>query len=169
VLPFANVSGDPAQEYFSDGITDQIITDLSKLPDLFVIDRNSAFIYKGKPVKVQKVGRELGVRHVLEGCVRKTSDGVRIAVQLVDAATGANIWAERFDRPLRDIFAVQDEIVQKIVTTVDLEFKLGERGFPEYGRTHGTHNLDAFDYVLRGAWYSGGHDQRGKCKSAHNV
>jgi TolB-like protein len=127
VLPFANVSGDPTQEYFSDGVTDQIITDLSKLPGLFVIDRNSSFTYKGKAVKVQEVRRELGVRLVLEGSARKTSDGVRIAVQLVDATTGADLWAERFDRPLRDIFAVQDEIVQKIVTTVDLVFKLRAR------------------------------------------
>src|SRR4029077_2790207 len=133
VLPFANVSGDPTQEYFSDGVTDQIITDLSKLSGLFVIDRNSAFTYKGKMIKVQEVSRELGVRLVLEGSARKTADGVRIAVQLVDATTGANLWAERFDRPLRDIFAVQDEIVQKIVTTLDLVFKLGERGVPALG------------------------------------
>jgi adenylate cyclase len=153
VLPFANLSGDPAQEYFSDGITDQLITDLSKLPDLFVIDRNSSFTYKGKAVKVQEVSRELGVRLVLEGSARKTSDGVRIAVQLVDATTGANLWAERFDRPLRDIFAVQDEIVQKIVTTLDLVFKLRERGIPAGARMHGTNNLEAFDDFLRGVWY----------------
>jgi len=165
VLPFANVSGDPAQEYFSDGVTDQLITDLSKLPGLFVIDRNSAFTYKGKTVRVQEVSRELGVRLVLEGSVRKTSDAVRIAVQLVDATTGANLWAERFDRPLHDIFTVQDEIVQKIVTTLDLEFKLGERGMPAVGRMHGTDNLEAFDYVLRGAWYSWGGTQEGNAKA----
>ena len=165
VLPFANVSGDPAQEYFSDGVTDQLIADLSKLPDLFVIDRNSSFTYKGKPVKVQEVSRELGVRLVLEGSARKTSKGVRIAVQLVDATTGANIWAERFDRPLRDIFAVQDEIVQKIVTTVDLEFKLGERGIPQWARTHGTDNLEAFDDALRGTWYGWSMTQEGNAKA----
>jgi adenylate cyclase len=165
VLPFANVSGDPTQEYFSDGVTDQIITDLSKLPGLFVIDRNSAFTYKGKAVKVQEVSRELGVRLVLEGSARKTSDGVRIAVQLVDATTGANLWAERFDRPLRDIFAVQDEIVQKIVTTLDLEFKLGERGIPEWARTQGTDNLEAFDDVLRGAYYGWSETQEGNAKA----
>ena len=165
VLPFANVSGDPAQEYFSDGVTDQIITDLSKLPGLFVIDRNSAFTYKGKAVKVQEVSRELGVRLVLEGSARKTSDGVRIAVQLVDATTGANLWAERFDRPLRDIFAVQDEIVQKIVTTLDLEFKLGERGIPAGGRMQGTGNLEAFDDVMRGAWYAWSMTQGGNAKA----
>ena len=169
VLPFANVSGDPAQEYFSDGVTDQLIADLSKLPDLFVIDRNSSFTYKGKPVKVQEVSRELGVRLVLEGSARKTPNGVRIAVQLVDATTGANIWAERFDRPLRDIFAVQDEIVQKIVTTVDLEFKLGERGIPQWARTHGTDNLEAFDDALRGDLVRLERDPRGKCESARDV
>ena len=165
VLPFVNVSGDPAQEYFSDGVTDQLIADLSKLPDLFVIDRNSSFTYKGKPVKVQEVSRELGVRLVLEGSARKTSNGVRIAVQLVDATTGANIWAERFDRPLRDIFAVQDEIVQKIVTTVDLEFKLGERGIPQWARTHGTDNLEAFDDALLGTWYGWSMTQEGNAKA----
>ena len=165
VLPFANVSGDPTQEYFSDGVTDLIITDLSKLPGLFVIDRNSAFTYKGKAAKVQEVSRELGVRLVLEGSARKTSDGVRIAVQLVDATTGANLWAERFDRPLRDIFAVQDEIVQKIVTTLDLEFKLGERGIPAGGRMQGTGNLEAFDDVMRGAWYAWSMTQEGNAKA----
>jgi TolB-like protein/class 3 adenylate cyclase/Tfp pilus assembly protein PilF len=165
VLPFANVSGDPSQEYFSDGVTDQVINDLSKLPGLFVIDRNSAFTYKGKPVKVQAVSRELGVQLVLEGSARKTSDGVRIAVQLVDATTGANLWAERFDRPLRDIFAVQDEIVQKIVTTLDLEFKLGERGIPAGVRMQGTDNLEAFDDVLRGAWYGWSMTQEGNAKA----
>ena len=165
VLPFANVSGDPSQEYFSDGVTDQLITDLSELPGLFVIDRNSSSTYKGKAVKVQEVGRELGVQVVLEGSARKTFDGVRIAVQLVDATTGANLWAERFDRPLRDIFAVQDEIVQKIVTTLDLYFKLGERGIPAWGRTHGTNNLEAFDDLLRGAWYDWSMTQEGNAKA----
>jgi adenylate cyclase len=165
VLPFANVSGDSTQEYFSDGVTDQRITDLSKLPDLFVIDRKSSFTYKDKAVKVQEVSRELGVQLVLEGSARKTSDGIRIAVQLVDATTGADLWAERFDRPLHDIFAVQDEIVQKIVTTLNLYFKLGERGFPEWGRTHGTNNLEAFDDVLRGAWYAWSLTQEGNAKA----
>jgi len=146
-------------------IRDRIITDLSKLPRLFVIDRNSAFTYKGKMVKVQAVSRELGVRLVLEGSARKTSDGVRIAVQLVDATTGANLWAERFDRPLRDIFAVQDEMVQKIVTTLDLYFKLGERGIPALGQTHGTNNLEAFDDFLRGVWYGWSGTQEGNAKA----
>jgi adenylate cyclase len=165
VLPFVNVSGDPAQEYFSDGVTDQLIADLSKLHGLFVIDRNSSFTYKGKTAKVQDVGRDLGVRLVLEGSVRRTPDAVRIAVQLVDAMTGASLWAERFDRRLHDIFTLQDEIVQKIVTTVSLEFKLEERGIPESGRTHGTSNLESFDDVLRGHWYVWSMTQEGNSKA----
>ena len=112
VLPFANLSGDPQQEYFSDGITDDIVTDLSWVPGLFVIDRGSTFAYKGKPAKVQQVGRELGVKYVLEGSARKTADRVRINVQLVDASTGDQLWTQRYDRQLHDIFALQDEIVQ---------------------------------------------------------
>ncbi len=120
VLPFANMSGNRDQEYFSDGMTDDLITALSRLPGLFVIDRNSAFTYKGKPVKAQQVSRELGVRYVLEGSVRKADNQVRITAQLMDATTGADLWAERYDRPLRDLFALQDEIVQRIVTTLNL-------------------------------------------------
>jgi adenylate cyclase len=115
VLPFTNMSGDPEQEYFSDGMTDDIITDLSKVSGLFVIARNSTFIYKGKAVKVGEVGRELGVRHVLEGSVRKAGNRVRINVQLIDAPTGGHVWAERYDRELEDIFALQDELTQRIV------------------------------------------------------
>ena len=118
VLPFANLSGDPQQEYFSDGITDDLVTDLSRVPGLFVIDRGSTFAYKGKPAKVQEVGRELGVRYVLEGSARKTADRVRINVQLVDASTGDQIWTQRYDRQLHDIFALQDEIVQSLAATL---------------------------------------------------
>ncbi len=113
VLPFTNMSGDPGQEYFSDGITDDLITALARLPELFVIARTSTFTYKGKPAKVQDVGRELGVRYVLEGSVRKAGDQVRITAQLVDATTGVEAWAETYDRPMRDIFALQDEIVRQ--------------------------------------------------------
>ena len=114
VLPFDNLSGNPEQEYFSDGLTEEIITALSKTPEVFVIARHSAFIYKGKSVKVQKVGRELGVRYVLEGSVRKAGDKVRITAQLIDATTGKHLWAERYDRNLRDIFAIQDEILRSL-------------------------------------------------------
>jgi adenylate cyclase len=121
VLPFINMSNDRDQEYFSDGITDDLITDLSRLPGLFVIARESTFTYKGRAAKPQDVGRELGVNYVLEGSVRKAGAKVRIRVQLADATTGAELWAERYDRQLRDVFALQDEIVRKIVTTLNLE------------------------------------------------
>src|SRR5216684_2523654 len=128
VLPFTNMSGDREQEYFSDGITDDLITALSKLPVLFVIARNSTFTYKGRAAKVQDVGRELGVKYVLEGSVRKADKEVRITAQLVDAASGEHLWAEHYDRPLRDIFALQDEIVRRIVTTLNLQLNLTEKG-----------------------------------------
>ncbi len=151
VLPFTNMSGDPQQEYFSDGLTDDLITDLSRGPGIFVIASTSTFTYKGKPVKVQEVGRELGVKYVLEGSVRKAGDEVRIDVQLVDATTGAELWAERYDRPLRDIFSLQDEIVRRIVTTLNLQLTLWE----EHGilARKRTDNLDAYDDFLRGLEY----------------
>ena len=129
VLPFANLSGDPQQEYFSDGITDDLVTDLSRVPGLFVIDRGSTFAYKGKPAKVQEVGRELGVKYVLEGSARKTADRVRINVQLVDASTGDQIWTQRYDRQLHDIFALQDEIVQSLAATLNLQLTVLQRGW----------------------------------------
>jgi adenylate cyclase len=115
VLPFTNMSGDAEQEYFSDGMTEDLITDLSKVSGLFVIARNSSFIYKGRSVKVQEIGRDLGVRFVLEGSIRKAGNRVRITAQLIDAGSGGHLWAERFDRDLTDIFSTQDEVVEKIV------------------------------------------------------
>jgi len=106
VLPFVNMSDDPKQEYFSDGMTEEIIMGLSKIPELFVIARNSTFVYKGKPVNVQQVSKELGIRYVLEGSVRKAEDRVRITAQLIDAITGNHVWSERYDRDLKDIFAL---------------------------------------------------------------
>jgi TolB-like protein len=120
VLPFVNISGDPRQEYFSDGLTEEIITALGKVPNLFVIARNSTFAYKGKPVKVQQVSEELGVRYVLEGSVRKEGNNIRIAAQLIDALNGHHVWAERYDRNLKDIFAVQDEITKKIIMAMQV-------------------------------------------------
>ena len=149
VLPFANLSGDPQQEYFSDGITDDLVTDLSRVPGLFVIDRGSTFAYKGKPAKVQKVGRELGVKYVLEGSARKTADRVRINVQLVDANTGEQVWTQRYDRQLRDIFALQDEIVQSLAATLNLQLTVLER----WVVPQRTKNLEAYDYFLRGYEY----------------
>jgi adenylate cyclase len=147
VLPFVNMSGDPEQEYFSDGITEEIITALSKTPKLFVIARNSTFTYKGKPVKVQQVGRELGVKYVLEGSVRKADNKVRITAQLVDAKTGHHLWAERYDRELKDLFALQDEITKEIITA--LQVKLTEA---EEARVLAkcTDNLEAYLKLLQG-------------------
>ena len=147
VLPFANLSGDPQQEYFSDGITDDLVTDLSRVPGLFVIDRGSTFAYKGKPAKAQEVGRELGVKYILEGSARKTADRVRINVQLVDASTGNQVWTQRYDRQLHDIFALQDEIVQSLVATLHLQLTVLQRGWFLPQRTK---NLEAYDYFLRG-------------------
>jgi len=127
VLPFDNMSDDPNQEVFSDGITEEIISSLSKTEQLFVIARNSTFTYKGKPVKVKQVAEELGVRYVLEGSVRKTEDRVRVTAQLIDATKGHHLWSERYDRELKDIFAVQDEITMKIVTALQIELTEGEQ------------------------------------------
>ena len=147
VLPFTNMSGDPEQAYFSDGITEDIITDLSKVSGLFVIARHSSFTYRGKEVKLEQVGRELGVRFVLEGSVRKAGDRVRITAQLVDATTENHLWAERYDRNLEDIFAVQDEVAQKVVSALAVTLKAGEE--ERLGRKH-TPNLEAYDLFLRG-------------------
>jgi len=147
VLPFANMSGDRDQEYFSDGITDDLITALSRFPDLFVIARTSSFTYKGKAARVQEVSRELGVKYILEGSVHKAGGQIRITAQLVDATTGADLWAQHYDRPMHDIFSLQDEIVQRIVTTLNLQLNLWEkRGIFARKRTD---NLDAYDYYLR--------------------
>jgi adenylate cyclase len=126
VLPFDNLSDDTEQEYFSDGLTEEIITALSKTDQLFVIARNSTFTYKGKPVKVQQVAEDLGIRYVLEGSVRKDAERVRITAQLVDAIEGIHLWAERYDRDLRDIFAIQDEITMKIISALQVELTDGE-------------------------------------------
>jgi adenylate cyclase len=149
VLPFTNMSGDRDQEYFSDGITDDLITALSRLPELLVIARTSSFAYKGKAPKLQNVGKELGVKYVLDGSVRKAGPQLRITVQLADATSGAELWAERYDRPLRDVFALQDEIVRRIVTTLNLHLTLAHRGIL-IPRT--TENLDAYDDLLRGEY-----------------
>ena len=153
VLPFTNLSGDPQQEYFSDGISDQIINDLSRLPGVFVIARNSSFAYKNSAIKEHDVGKELGVKYVLEGSVQKSPDRVRIGVELVDASSGAEMWAQRFDRPLKDIFAVQDEIVGKVVTTLGLIFKREEVMVP-WGSVRPTNDLEAFHDLLRVGEYA---------------
>ncbi len=147
VLAFNNMSGDPEQEYFSDGISEDIITDLSKLSELSVIARNSSFTFKGKPVDVKRVGRELGVRYVLEGSVRKAGNRVRVTGQLIDAESGAHIWADRFDRDLTDIFAVQDELTQEIIAALKIKLSPVEKALIA---DSGTKNVDAHDLFLRG-------------------
>ncbi len=147
VLPFNNMSGDAEQEYFSDGMTEDIITDLSKVSGLFVIARNSSFAYKGRSVNLQEVGRELGVRYVLEGSVRKAGGRVRINAQLIDAATGGHVWAERFDRDMADVFTLQDEVTRNIVSALAVKLD------PEEKKRRGRKveiDPEAYDLFLRG-------------------
>src|SRR5436305_11218062 len=147
VLPFNNMSGDPEQEYFSDGITEDIITDLSNISGLFVVARNTAFTYKGKPVKVQQVAQELGVRFILEGSVRKASSRVRVTGQLINGKDGGHVWAGRFDRDLTDIFAIQDEITRAIVEQLKVKLLPQEKKSISQAPTD---NVEAYTYYLRG-------------------
>ena len=146
VLPFTNMSGDPEQEYFSDGISEDIITALSKLRWFFVIARNSSFIYKGKAVHMKQVAEELGVGYVVEGSVRKGGDRVRITAQLNDVATGSHIWAERYDRDLADVFAVQDEITEAIVAAIEPQLYAAENF---RAQRKPPDSMDAWDLVMR--------------------
>ncbi len=150
ILPFDNMSGDPEQEYFSDGLSEEIITALSKSSQIFVIARNSSFTYKGKPVKVQQVAEELGVRYVLEGSVRKDSERVRITAQLIDAVKGIHLWAERYDRDLKDIFAIQDDITKQIIAALHVKLTIGEDSL---GIAKGTNSLEAYLKYLQAREY----------------
>lgn len=147
VLPFQNISADPEQEYFADGMADEIITALSRFPSLFVIARNSSFTYKGRAVDVKQVARELGVRYVLEGSVRKAGNRVRFTGQLIDATTGGNIWADRFDGALEDVFGLQDQVTARVVGAIEPRLQRAE--IERAGRKP-TESLDAYDYFLRG-------------------
>ena len=147
VMPFDNMSGDAEQEYFSDGLTEDITTDLSKLSGLLVIARNSAFAYKGRPIEPANVGRELGVRYMLEGSVRKSGKRVRINAQLIDCTTGGHLWAERYDRDLNDIFSVQDEVTHEIVTAISPSLTGTEQDRLDHRETD---NFEAYDYFLKG-------------------
>jgi TolB-like protein/class 3 adenylate cyclase len=153
VLPFTNLSDDPNQEYFGDGLAEDLITDLSRISGLFVIARNSSFSYKGQQVKVRQVAEELGVRYVLEGSVRRAGNQVRINAQLIDATTGGHVWAERYDRDLNDIFKLQDEVIGNIVSALAIELTDKEKA----GRKtrEKTGNLQAHEYFLRGKQHLG--------------
>ncbi len=146
VLPFVNMSEDPKQEFFADGMTEEIITALSKGPNLFVIASNSTFTYKGKAVKVKQVSEELGVRYVLEGSIQRSGDRIRINAQLIDALTGHHLWAERYDRDVKDIFAIQDEITMKIITALQVKLTSGEM---IHVLAKGAKNMDAFTKYLQ--------------------
>ena len=153
VLPFVNMSDDPKQDFFSDGITESIITALSKVPRLFVIARNSTYTYKGKAVNVKQVSEELGVRYVLEGSVQRSGNRVRITAQLIDALTGHHIWAERYDRDLKDIFVLQDEITMKILTATQVKLTTGELSLGDGKHYKGEQGLDCYLKILEGSGY----------------
>ena len=151
VLPFTNLSGDPSQDYFTDGIVEDITTELSRFAGLFVIARNSSFRYKGEATDVRQVGRELGVRYVLEGSVRRFGDRIRVAAQLIDAETGGHLWAEKFDHDYAAIFALQDGITESVVAAIEPEILVGEG---RRAARQSPTNLGAFDCCMRGMWHS---------------
>ena len=169
MLPFDNMSGDPEQGYFADGITEDIITDLSKVSGLFVIARNSSFAYKGQAPDMRKVSRELGVRYVLEGSVRRAASRVRINAQMIDGTTGGHLWAERYDRDLEDIFAVQDEVTRTIVDALKVKLTAGEEARRE---SRGKVDPEAYDLLVRARQTMlavpprGGGSKRAACWSA---
>ena len=149
VLPFTNMSGDPEQEYFSDGITEDIITELSRFQMLFVIARHSSFAFKGQTIDIKEIGKKLGVRYVVEGSFRKLANRVRISVQLVDAITGAHIWVDRYDRAIEDIFDVQDEVTHAVVSALPGQI---QRAVLERTERKRTESMTAYDCLLRGNW-----------------
>ena len=146
VLPFANIGGDPEQEYFVDGVTESLTTDLSRISGSFVIGRNTAFTYKGKHVDLKQIGRELNVRYVLEGSVQRSGNRLRVNVQLIDAETGAHLWAERFDKPVADLFDMQDEIVARLANQLEDAVDRG-RGAP---RGTGSRIPNSMDFYFQG-------------------
>ena len=147
VLPFVNLGGNSAQDYFVDGVTEGLTTDLSRIPGAFVIARNTAFTFKGKPVDARAIGRELGVRYMMEGSVQSGADRIRMNAQLIDTETGAHLWAERFDKPRADIFDMQDEITTRLARTVGVELVAAEGRRAERERPN---NMDAVDLAMRG-------------------
>ena len=161
VLPFVNMSDDPEQEYFSDGISEDLITALSKLRWFFVIARNSSFVYKGKAVNIRQVAEELGVGYVIEGSVRKDGDRVRITAQLNDVATGSHVWAERYDRGLADVFAVQDEITEAIVASIEPQLYAAENF---HAKRKAPDSMDAWGLVMRALSHFWRVTRAGQCR-----
>jgi len=145
VLPFDNLSGDPDQEYIADGFTENIISGLAQIPDMFVIARNSVFTYKAKPVKIQQVSEELGVRYVLEGSVQRAGQRLRVTAQLIDAIEGHHLWAQRYDRELKDLFNLQDEITMKILTALQIKLTQGQ-----LANWYKTDNFEAWSNFTKG-------------------
>ncbi len=162
VLPFDNLSGDPEQDYLADGFSESIITALSYIPQMFVIARNSSFTYKGKPVKVQQVSEELGVRYILEGSVLRSGDKVRITAQLIDALSGGHIWSERFDRDFKDLFDLLDEITLAIAVELQVKLTEGEEARIGYGSTR---NLEAWGYAVKGRGFAVSLTKEGNAKA----
>ena len=158
VMPFVNMTGDQKQDFFCDGLTESLISALSKVPELFVISRESTFSYKGKAAKTSQVSEELGVQYVLEGSVQMAGDRVRVTVQLIDALKGHHLWSERYDRSMKDLFDLQDEMTMKILT----ELRVTITGVPRT-RTRGTDNLQAHLKLLEGVGYEQSRHQRGEC------
>jgi adenylate cyclase len=158
VLPFVNMSEDSKQEFFCDGITESIITALSKVPQLFAISRQSTFSYKGKPVKVKQVSEELGVRYVLEGSIQRSGDRVRITAQLIDALTGNHLWAESYDRDPKDIFALQDEITMKVLTATAGKLTREDQILSAGKYFKGKQGLDCYLKIMEGEKYRSGHN-----------
>ena len=182
VLPFANIGHDPEQEHFVDGVTESLTTDLSRIRGSFVIGRNTAFTYKGKPVDLKQIGRELNVRYVLEGSVQRGGNRMRVNVQLIDAETGNHLWAERFDKPLADLFDMQDEVVARLASALNAQLAAAEAR-----RAEEAANPNSIDLYFQGlAWYNKGrtpdnvgasaqlfrsraHRQSGQCRRAHRI
>ena len=161
VLPFTNLSGDPAQDYFADGITENLTTDLSRLSGSFVIARNTAFTFKGKNVDAKEIGKELGVRYVLEGSVQRDQNQVRVNAQLIDAETGGHLWAERFDKPLANLFSMQDDIVASLASQLGAELITNEAR-----RAERTPTPDSMDLYFQGmAWFNKGRDRRYRARA----
>ena len=150
MLAFQNMTGDPQQEYFSDGMAEQIITGLSQAPDIYVTARTSSFAYKGKSMTAQQIAEQLGVRYLLEGSVQRDADRVRINVQLIDGSNGNHIWADHFDRKFEDLFALQDQITMEVMAFLNVKFSVGAAGSLKFSRPN---SLKAYEYYMKGIYH----------------